>query len=55
MDLKDLMMLYGVTLGSRKTQRKKNLFVETVKICFSGRLRYACTVSYRSEAVSFSS
>ena len=31
MDLKDLMMLYGVTLGSRKTQRKKNLFVETVK------------------------
>lgn len=31
MDLKDLMMLYSVTLGSRKTQRKKNLFVETVK------------------------
>ena len=31
MDLKDLMMRYGVTLGSRKTQRKKNLFVETVK------------------------
>ena len=31
MDLKDLMMLYGVTLGSRKTQRKKNLFAKTVK------------------------
>lgn len=30
MDLKDTMMFYGVTLGSRKTQRKKNLFVQTV-------------------------
>lgn len=31
MDLKDTMMLYGVTLGSRKTQRKKNLCIETIK------------------------
>lgn len=30
MELKDMMMLYGVTLGSRKTQRKKNLFIESV-------------------------
>lgn len=30
MELKDMMMLYGVTLGSRKTQRKKNLFIQTV-------------------------
>lgn len=30
MELKDIMMLYGVTLGSRKTRRKKNLFIQTV-------------------------
>lgn len=30
MELKDMMMLYGVTHGSRKTQRKKNLFIQTV-------------------------